>query len=100
MTQKYIWSEECAKAHAPGLIPLGLRMLAPVLFKYGTQEQKDDYLPRMLSGEHFWCQGYSEPGPDYAETVTPRHLNVRAASVYAGAKEVQKNIIAKTVLGL
>ncbi len=62
VTKKFIWSEECAKVHAPGLIPLGLRMLAPVLFKYGTQEQKDYYLPRMLSGEHYWCQGYSEPG--------------------------------------
>ncbi len=62
ITQKYIFNEECAKAGAPGLIPLGLRMLAPVLFKYGTQEQKDYYLPRMLSGEHYWCQGYSEPG--------------------------------------
>ncbi|MEQ8483746.1 MAG: acyl-CoA dehydrogenase family protein [Pseudomonadales bacterium] len=62
VTQKYIFGEECAKAHAPGLIPLGLRMLAPVLFKYGTPEQKDYYLPRILSGEHYWCQGYSEPG--------------------------------------
>ena len=62
LTQKYIFNEECAKAHAPGLIPLGLRMLAPVLFKYGTREQKDYYLPRILSGEHYWCQGYSEPG--------------------------------------
>jgi len=61
-TQKYIWSEECAREHAPGLIPLGLRMLAPVIFKYGTDEQKSYYLPRMLSGEHYWCQGYSEPG--------------------------------------
>jgi alkylation response protein AidB-like acyl-CoA dehydrogenase len=61
-TQKYIFGEESAKAHAPGLIPLGLRMLAPVLFRYGTQEQKDHYLPRILSGEHYWCQGYSEPG--------------------------------------
>ena len=61
-TQKYIFSEECAKAGAPGLIPLGLRMLAPVLFKYGTDEQKSHYLPKMLSGEHYWCQGYSEPG--------------------------------------
>lgn len=60
--QKYIWGEECAKAHAPGLIPLGLRMLAPVIFKYGTPEQKAEYLPKMLSGEHYWCQGYSEPG--------------------------------------
>lgn len=61
-TQKYIWGQECAKAHAPGLIPLGLRMLAPVIFKYGTDEQKADILPKMLSGEQYWCQGYSEPG--------------------------------------
>ena len=61
-TKKYIFGEELAKAGAPGLIPLGLRMLAPVLFKYGTPEQKADYLPKMLSGEHYWCQGYSEPG--------------------------------------
>ncbi len=60
--QKYIWGQECAKAHAPGLIPLGMRMLAPVLFKYGTPEQKAEYLPKILSGEHYWCQGYSEPG--------------------------------------
>ncbi|NKB98342.1 MAG: acyl-CoA dehydrogenase [Pseudomonadales bacterium] len=62
VTQKYIWGQECAKAHAPGLIPLGLRMLTPVIFRYGTDEQKAEYLPKMLSGEHYWCQGYSEPG--------------------------------------
>lgn len=62
ITKKYIFNEELAKAGAPGLIPLGLRMLAPVLFKYGTEEQRAYYLPRMLSGEHYWCQGYSEPG--------------------------------------
>ena len=61
-TQKYIFGEECAKAGTPGLIQLGLRMLAPVLLRYGTPEQKQYYLPRMLSGEHYWCQGYSEPG--------------------------------------
>ncbi len=61
-TQRYIFNEECAKAGAPGVIPLGLRMLAPVLFKYGTPEQQAYYLPRMLNGEHYWCQGYSEPG--------------------------------------
>jgi acyl-CoA dehydrogenase len=60
--QKYIWGQECAKVHAPGLIALGLRMLAPVIFKYGTPEQKAEYLPKILSGEHYWCQGYSEPG--------------------------------------
>jgi alkylation response protein AidB-like acyl-CoA dehydrogenase len=62
VTQKYIFSEECARARAPGLIPLGLRMLAPVLIRYGTEEQKAHYLPKILSGEHYWCQGYSEPG--------------------------------------
>ena len=61
-TQKYIFGDELARAGAPGLIPLGLRMLAPVLFKYGTERQKAHYLPKMLSGEHYWCQGYSEPG--------------------------------------
>ena len=60
--QRYIFNSECEKAGAPKLIPLGLRMLAPVLFKYGTKEQQDYYLPRMLSAEHYWCQGYSEPG--------------------------------------
>ena len=46
--------------------------------------------------------GFNEKwvGPDYAETVTPRFINSRAASIFGGAKEVQKNIIAKVVLGL
>ncbi len=61
-TRKYVFAEEMARAGAPGLIPLGLRMLAPVLFRYGTPAQKVEYLPKMLSGEHYWCQGYSEPG--------------------------------------
>ena len=60
--QRYIFNRECALAGAPGLIPLGLRMLAPVLFRYGTKEQQQYYLPKILSGEHYWCQGYSEPG--------------------------------------
>jgi alkylation response protein AidB-like acyl-CoA dehydrogenase len=60
--QRYIFNSECVKAGAPKLIPLGLRMLAPVLFQYGTREQQDHYLPKMLSAEHYWCQGYSEPG--------------------------------------
>ncbi len=61
-TERFIFNEECTRAGAPGLIPLGLRMLAPVLFRYGTPEQQAWYLPRMLTGEHYWCQGYSEPG--------------------------------------
>ncbi len=60
--QRYIFNQECIKAGAPGLIPLGLKMLAPVIFRYGTKAQQDYYLPKILSGEHYWCQGYSEPG--------------------------------------
>lgn len=60
--QKYIFSRECYLAGAPMLIPLGLLMLAPVIMAFGSDEQKAEYLPKILSGEHYWCQGYSEPG--------------------------------------
>lgn len=61
-TQKYIFSKECYDAGAPMLIPLGLLMLAPVIMAFGSEEQKAQYLPKILNGEHYWCQGYSEPG--------------------------------------
>jgi acyl-CoA dehydrogenase len=60
--QRNIFAQECARAGAPPLAPMGLRMCAPVLMRYGTPEQKAHYLPRMLAGEDYWCQGYSEPG--------------------------------------
>ncbi len=60
--QKYIFSKECYLAGAPMLIPLGLLMLAPVIMAFGSEEQKTEFLPKILSGEHYWCQGYSEPG--------------------------------------
>lgn len=61
-TQKYIFDIEIARAEAPPLIPMGLKMVAPVIMKFGTQEQKDYFLPRTLAGDMYWCQGYSEPG--------------------------------------
>jgi acyl-CoA dehydrogenase len=60
--QRYIFAGECARAGAPGLSPMGLRMVGPCIMRYGTPEQKAHYLPRILSGEDYWCQGYSEPG--------------------------------------
>lgn len=60
--QRYIFAEETALAHAPSLAPMGLKMVAPVIMHYGTPEQKAELLPRILSGEDYWCQGYSEPG--------------------------------------
>ena len=62
VTQHYIFSSELARASAPALSPMGLGMCGPVLIGFGTPEQKAFYLPRILSGEDFWCQGYSEPG--------------------------------------
>ena len=60
--QRYIFAAECARAGAPSLAPMGLKMVAPVIMHYGTPEQKAHYLPRILSGEDYWCQGFSEPG--------------------------------------
>ncbi len=67
-TERYIFASECARAEAPNLSPMGLRMVAPCIMRYGTAEQKAHYLPRILSGEDYWCQGYSEPqaGSDLA----------------------------------
>lgn len=60
--EKFIFDEECAMANAPRIVPFGLGMLAPVLIKYGNEKQKDYWLPRIRTGEDWWCQGYSEPG--------------------------------------
>ncbi|WP_321801217.1 acyl-CoA dehydrogenase family protein [Caballeronia sp. J97] len=62
VTQRHIWDEECARAGAPMVLPFGVSMVAPVLMKYGNAEQKSRYLPRILDGTDWWCQGYSEPG--------------------------------------
>ena len=61
-TQRYIWSEETARADCIRLMPFGLTMVGPVIYTFGTPEQKARFLPRILSGEDWWCQGYSEPG--------------------------------------
>ena len=60
--QRYIFEKECAVAGAPNLTVLGLKLVAPVIYTFGTPEQKAYYLPRILSGEDYWCQGFSEPG--------------------------------------
>ncbi|MDA0961455.1 MAG: acyl-CoA dehydrogenase family protein, partial [Proteobacteria bacterium] len=60
--QRHIFEEEAARANAPRIVPFGLSMLAPVLMKFGSKAQQDHYLPRILDGTDWWCQGYSEPG--------------------------------------
>ncbi len=61
-TQRYIWSEENARVDAVMPLPFGVSMVGPVIYTFGSQEQKDRFLPKILSGEEWWCQGYSEPG--------------------------------------
>lgn len=72
LAQKYIFDEEHALAGAPRLVAFGLNMCGPVLIGFGTETQKQYFLPRILSGEHVWCQGYSEPsaGSDLAALQT------------------------------
>ncbi|NVJ91616.1 MAG: acyl-CoA dehydrogenase family protein [Methylocystaceae bacterium] len=71
-TQKYIYANEAAKANAPRIIPFGLTMVAPVIFTYGNEEQKQRFLPDILASNVWWCQGYSEPnaGSDLASLKT------------------------------
>jgi len=60
--QKHIFEEEFVAASAPRLVGFGINMLGPVLIEYGSEEHKQKYLPRILSNEDWWAQGYSEPG--------------------------------------
>ncbi|WP_295999803.1 acyl-CoA dehydrogenase family protein [Rugamonas sp.] len=61
-TERHIWEEECARAGTPPILPFGVNMVAPVIMAFGNDAQKAHYLPRILSCEDWWCQGYSEPG--------------------------------------
>ena len=78
-TQKFIYESERGLAGVPDVLPFGLKMVGPVIYTFGTQEQKDRFLPKILSSDHWWCQGYSEPGAgsDLASLTT--------SADYAGA---------------
>ena len=60
--QKFIFETERCDAGAPDVVPFGVKMVAPVIFTFGNDEQKQRFLPRILKSEDWWCQGYSEPG--------------------------------------
>ncbi len=61
-TEQYIFETECALADAPAQLAFGVKMVAPVLMRYGSPQQQQYFLPRILAGDDWWCQGYSEPG--------------------------------------
>lgn len=63
LTQQLIYNEEMAAANTPQLVNgLGIMLVGPTIIHWGTEEQKKRYVPKILSGEEIWCQGYSEPG--------------------------------------
>ncbi len=60
--QQFIFETECALADAPPQLAFSIKMIGPVLIRYGTPAQQQQFLPGILSGQDWWCQGYSEPG--------------------------------------
>ncbi len=79
--QRFIFDNESALAHAPRVVPFGVNMLGPVLIKYGSEEQKKHWLPRILDGSDWWCQGYSEPGAG-SDLAGLKTTAVRKGDVY------------------
>jgi alkylation response protein AidB-like acyl-CoA dehydrogenase len=75
--QKFIFETERCDAGAPDVVPFGVKMVAPVIFTFGNDEQKQRFLPRILKSEDWWCQGYSEPGAgsDLAALQTKAELD-------------------------
>jgi len=60
--QTLAFNEELGRADAPPLVPFGVNMAGPVIYTFGTEEQKRTYLPGIIRNDTWWCQGYSEPG--------------------------------------
>jgi hypothetical protein len=61
-TQMYLFDDEMGASGAPPVVPFGLKMVAPVIYTFGTEAQKKRFLPDILQSNAWWCQGYSEPG--------------------------------------
>ena len=76
-TQTFIYETERAAAGVRDVLPFGLKMVGPVIYTFGTQEQKERFLPAILSTDDWWCQGYSETGSgsDLASLKTKAELD-------------------------
>ncbi|MGE7020976.1 acyl-CoA dehydrogenase family protein [Solibacillus cecembensis] len=73
LMEEIIYHQEMVRVKAPPLVNyVGLHMVGPTLIQSGTPEQQEKYIPKILSGEEVWCQGYSEPnaGSDLAAVQT------------------------------
>lgn len=77
LMQQVLFFTTYVEARAPGRMPnMGVTLLGPTLLAFGTDMQKERFLPKILSGQEFWCQGYSEPdaGSDLANVSTSATL--------------------------
>jgi alkylation response protein AidB-like acyl-CoA dehydrogenase len=79
--ERHIFEEETSLAYAPRIVPFGLNMLGPVLQKFGSKQQQERFLPRILNGDDWWCQGYSEPDAG-SDLVSVRASAVRQGDYY------------------
>jgi acyl-CoA dehydrogenase len=79
--QRFIFETECALSGAPLVNPMGPRLLGPVILRFGTEEQKRRFLPSILAGEVYWCQGFSEPGAG-SDLASLKTRAVRDGEVY------------------
>ena len=78
LSEQVLFHQTYVEARAPGRLPnLGVTLLGPTLVAYGTPEQQERFVPPILSGDEFWCQGYSEPnaGSDLANVGTKASLD-------------------------
>jgi len=75
--QKHIFANEMAAVNAPAIVPFGVSMVGPVIYTFGSEEQKQRFLPDILASNVWWCQGYSEPGSgsDLASLKTKADLD-------------------------
>ncbi len=101
MVQRHIFDVEMKAHHAPELQGFGFNMVGPAIIKYGTAEQKNEYLPKILNAEMSWCQGYSEPqaGSDLASVRTKAVADgddyvVNGSKIWTSAAEVADHIFA------
>jgi len=95
VVQRQIFDNECRKAHAPVLSGFGFNMVGQAIIKYGTEAQKQKFLPSILSAEQWWCQGYSEPqaGSDLASLKTSADKQgdnylVNGSKIWTSAAEI------------
>lgn len=79
--QHYVFDKECALAGSPSIASMGLKLVGPIICRFGTPAQKARFLPKILSGEENWCQGYSEPGSG-SDLASLQTRAVRHGSTY------------------